>query len=161
MLYNLLTPSYCFARSNNSDCHMFSLPIQHNASIITSIMNNKISIIFHIPIGCLTDRLPINRDAALQICNMHPTNQVHCTYFQIKTKLLIAINFAMSSFIFSLTLRVIHSSGQAELEPLVRRCAINSRNPFIIQPTSDLKCLQIRIEVLLPRLSQLHAYRFS
>jgi hypothetical protein len=30
----------------------------------------------------------------VQNCNMHPTKQVHCTYFQIKIKPLLAMNFA-------------------------------------------------------------------
>jgi len=34
---------------------------------------------------------------------------------------MLAMNFAVSSFIFSITLRVIQLSGQAELERLVRR----------------------------------------
>jgi len=83
----------------------------------------------------LTDRLPINRDAALIIINMHPAKQVHSTNFQLNTKPMLAMNFTVSSLRLSITLRVIHSSGQAELERLVRQhlLIIKFKNPSKLQ----------------------------
>ena len=52
----------------------------------------------------------------------HATNETSPFYqLQLNTKPMLAMNFAVSSFIFSITLRVIQLSGQAELERLVRR----------------------------------------
>jgi len=75
--------------------------------------------------------------ATLKTFNMLKTKQVHCTYFQIKPNPMLAMNFAVRSLINIVSLcmklyctscnnilrppAVIQSSGQAELERLVRQ----------------------------------------